>query len=246
MIRRLAAAVAVAVLASACASGADTTVTVAAASSMEPALREVVDAFEAANPGVSVTVTIGGSAVLRDQVVLARAPVDLLIVADGSLLAPVLDAGLADGPVRSVATNGLVLAVPVGNPGEVSNLRDLADPDRLVGLCAVGVPCGDLAAAALAAADVLPAVDTYEPNVRALATKLDAGELDAGLVYGTDVVASGGGMSAVTTGDPLPTTSYAAVVTTTGAAPDSAADFLGFLRSARGTAILAEYGFGPS
>ena len=41
---------------------------------------------------------------------------------------------------------------------------------------------------ALANAGVTPSIDTNEPDVRALLTKIEAGELDAGIVYQTDVL----------------------------------------------------------
>ena len=245
MIRRLCFAVATMALVAGCSPGSDADVVVAAASSLEPAFRDVVAAYEAVHPGIDVTVTIGGSALLRDQVVLARAPVDLLVLADAALLQPVVDAGLTSGSVERVATNQLVLAVASGNPRDVSSLEDLADPSLVVGLCALGVPCGDLAAAALADAGVRASVDTYEPNVRSLAAKLEAGELDAAMVYTSDVVASGGALASVPLDDPLPRTTYGGVVTVTGARPDAATDLLEFLRSGAGPAILGEYGFGP-
>ncbi len=244
MIRRLLAAITAAVLLAACSAAPGAEVVVGAASSMEPALREAASVYESDHPGVSVTMTIGGSTLLRDQVLIARAPLDLVILADIALLAPVEEAGLTSGSVTPVAANGLVLAVPMGNPAGVTALDDLADQELVVGLCAVGVPCGDLAADALSAAGVVPAVDTYEPNVRSLATKLEAGELDAAMVYSTDVVAARGALAAVPLPGTLPTTTYGAVVTTTGSTPGVAADFLAFLASETGAGILAEYGFG--
>jgi molybdate transport system substrate-binding protein len=69
-------------------------------------------------------------------------------------------------------------------------LEDFAREDLLIGLCAEGVPCGDLGREALAIAGVEPSLDTNEPDVRSLLTKVAAGELDAGLVYVTDVAAA--------------------------------------------------------
>ncbi len=245
MIRWLGFAVAVMALATACSPGSDTTVVVAAASSIEPAMRDIAAAYEAEHPGIDVASTTGGSSLLRDQVVLARAPIDLVVLADDGLLQPIVEAGLTSGSAQRIATNELVLVVPSGNPGRVTSLGDLADPSLVVGLCAVGVPCGDLAATALAEAGVTASVDTYEPNVRALAAKLEAGELDAGLVYASDVVASGGALVAVPVADPLPRTTYGAAVTVTGSSASAASDFLGFLESEAGLSILSEYGFGP-
>jgi len=118
----------------------------------------------------------------------AGAEADVLITAD----AATMNRATADGSVRGtpvvIATNALVLATAPGNPGHVTGLADLARPDLLVGLCSADVPCGALALQALDDAQVAPSIDTLELNVRALATKLSLGELDAGLIYTTDAV----------------------------------------------------------
>src|SRR5690606_34956034 len=90
------------------------------------------------------------------------------------------------------ATNLLQIAVPTGNPAGITGLDDFADDELLIGLCAEGVPCGDFARQALAKAEVIPEVDTNETDARALITKIEAGELDAGIAYVTDVLASEG------------------------------------------------------
>ena len=54
------------------------------------------------------------------------------------------------------------------------------------------MPCGQFGRQVLTNAGVTPAIDTNEADVRSLLTKLEAGELDAGIVYETDVLASGG------------------------------------------------------
>ena len=45
-------------------------------------------------------------------------------------------------------------------------------------------------AQALENAGVTPSIDTNEPDVRALLTKIAADELDAGIVYVTDVLST--------------------------------------------------------
>ena len=95
------------------------------------------------------------------------------------------------GRARVFATNILEIAVPPGNPGGVEGLDDFANPDLLIGLCAEEVPCGQFGREALANAGVTPSIDTNEPDVRSLLTKIEAGELDAGIVYQTDVQSAG-------------------------------------------------------
>ncbi|MEZ5166726.1 MAG: substrate-binding domain-containing protein [Acidimicrobiales bacterium] len=116
---------------------------------------------------------------------------DLLITADEATMQTALDTGVVDHVLGVVAGNRLVLAVAPGNPGNVAGIDDLADPGRLVGVCAAEVPCGRLARAATSTLGVDLRPDTEEPDVRSLALKVSQGELDAGLVYRTDARALG-------------------------------------------------------
>ena len=181
----------VAVLANGCSDAQDTNnndgeVVVMAASSLAEVL-EVVIEFEG---HASVTPVVAGSSTLVAQLA-AGADADVLITAN----AATMDRAVADGSVQGepvvIATNTLALAVAADNPGGVSGLADLARRDLLIGLCAIEVPCGELARRALDEAGIAPSVDTLEPNVRALAAKISLGELDAGLVYVTDARAAG-------------------------------------------------------
>ena len=162
----------------------DGEVVVMAASS----LTDVVDiVFEGRDRVVPV---IAASSTLVAQLA-AGAEADVLITAN----AATMDRAVAEGSVRGepvlIAVNTLVLATPAGNPGDVTGLADLSRRDLLIGLCATEVPCGRLAGRALDEAGIAPSADTLEPNVRALASKLSLGELDAGLVYATDARAAG-------------------------------------------------------
>lgn len=221
--------------------GADGNVTVLAAASLTDAFADIVDAFEADHPGLDVVVHLAGSSSLREQV-LAGAPADVIAVADPSALDG-LD--LAGEPV-AFATNRLVLAVPEGNPGEVAGLADLARRDLLIGLCAPAVPCGALARAALDRLGIAPAVDTEEPDVRGLLTKLTAGELDAGLVYATDARAPGAEVAIVDTGGGLAdaVATYPIAVLADAPNRDAAEAFVAFVDGPAGAAILDRHGFG--
>lgn len=174
------------------------TVIVMAASSLTDVLGEVSTAFEslgdsgpADGPGaVRVVAVLAGSSALVAQLA-EGAEADVLMTADAATMQRAVDNGSVRGPVATVATNALVLAVAPGNPGRVRSLEDLGRTDLLVGLCAAGAPCGALADRALDRLGVEPAVDTRELNARALAAKIALGELDTGLVYATDASASG-------------------------------------------------------
>lgn len=217
--------------------------TVMTAASLTEAFAEIEAAFEAANPGVNVRLNIAGSASLREQIVQG-APADVFASANATVMQQVVNAGAASNDVR-FASNRMVVAVPSKNPGEVNTVADLAENDLLVGLCQVGVPCGDLAREALTAAGIEAAVDTTEGDVRALLTKIEAGELDAGVVYATDI--AGANVRAIDfPPDAQPTNPYMIATLTEAPAPSAAADFVAFVTGSAGQAILAEHGFGPA
>ncbi|QYG92462.1 molybdate ABC transporter substrate-binding protein [Iamia sp. SCSIO 61187] len=221
------------------------TVTVFAAASLTDVFTDLGAAFEDAHPGTTVELSFGPSSGLVTQIA-EGAPADVVATAATETMADLVAADAVAGEPRPFATNALELAVPAGNPGAVDGLDDLAAEDLVVGLCAEEVPCGSLAREALAAAGVEPSVDTDEPDVRALLTKVAAGEVDVGLVYRTDVVAAGAAVEGieVATGDDLVATYPIATVADAGD-PDGARAFIEFVLSAAGQAALADAGFGP-
>ncbi len=219
-------------------------VLVMAAASLADAFGELAEIFEDGHPDVEVGLVLGASSSLREQV-LAGAPVDVIATADEATMEVLVDAGELSGIPEAFATNRLSLAVPAGNPAGVDGLDDLADPDLLVGLCAPGVPCGDLARQALDAAGVEASVDTNEPDARALSTKLAAGELDAGIVYATDVLVADGRLE----GLELPpaaadlVNAYPVAVLDGAPNPEAAAAFVALVRSEDGRRVLSGRGF---
>lgn len=231
-------------LAAACGDdGGSGDLTVFAAASLTDAFSELADAFEDDHPGVAVALGFAGSSSLREQI-LAGAPADVLAAADEASVQAIVDAGEAEGSVV-FARNRVQLAVPRGNPEGVTSLEDLARDDLLVGLCAEPVPCGRLARDALRAADVDAAVDTEEPDVRALLTKVAEGELDAGIVYETDVVAADGEVEVVD----IPTANdvtarYPITVLERTDDRELAEAFVAFVASEAGQRVLLEHGFG--
>lgn len=159
--------------------GAGGDVVVMAASSLADVIEAVFEDRE------SVTPVIAGSSTLVAQLA-AGAGADVLITANAATMERAVSEGSVHGEPVLIAVNTLVLATPAGNPGDVTGLSDLGRGDLLIGLCASEVPCGELARRVLDEAGIAPSADTLELNVRALASKLSLGELDAGLVYATD------------------------------------------------------------
>ena len=225
------------------ASDLDGTVTVFAAASLTDAFDELDAAFEVANPEVTVEVNYGASSALREQI-LAGAPADVFASANTSNMDRVVEGGAADDPTDFV-TNLLQIAVPGDNEAGVTGLDDFADADPLIGLCAEEVPCGEFGREALAHAGISPSVDTNEPDVRSLLTKIEAGELDAGIVYATDVISAGDAVEGVDIPDEDNVTATYPIAALTDAPNAEVADaFVTFVLSDEGQQILTSYGFG--
>lgn len=170
--------------------GERSSLVVFAAASLAGAFDEVGAAFEAAHPDADVHFSFAASSALREQI-LEGAPADLYASANTANMEMVAAAGATARPPVPFARNAMLIGVPVGNPRGVTGLADFARAELLIGLCAPQVPCGDYARRVLAAAGVEPSIDSEEPTVRSLLTKLETGELDAGLIYRSDGVSSG-------------------------------------------------------
>jgi molybdate transport system substrate-binding protein len=217
--------------------------TVFAAASLTDAFESLAAAFEAAHPGVTVTLSFAASSALREQIV-AGAPADVFASASTGDMDQLAEAGALAGEAQVFARNRMTIAVPAGNPAGITGLQDFANPDLLIGLCAAEVPCGKYGAQALESAALNPSVDTYEPDVRSLLTKIEAGELDAGIVYVTDVASAGDAVEAIAIPDANAVqATYPIAVLADAPHPETAAEFTAFVLSAAGREILARFGF---
>ena len=222
----------IALVFAACGGEGSTGVVVSAASSLADAFGELEAAYEAENPGIDIILNLGSSAALRDQI-LEGAPSDVFAPASLDMVRQV-----ATGDVRSFAYSQLYIAVPLGNPGGVTGLSDFGRPELLVGLCVEPAPCGALARQALDMAGVVVSLDTSEPNARALLTKIEAGELDVGIVYVTDVLK--GQVEGIALDH---FTDYAIALVPEVVNPEAGQSFIDFVLSEQGQTILVEHGF---
>ncbi|CCG05630.1 molybdate ABC transporter substrate-binding protein [Blastococcus saxobsidens] len=163
------------------------TVTVLAAASLADVFDRLAERFRAENPGVDLRISYGGSDGLA-AAVTQGAPADVFAAAAEEQMAVVTGAGLASEP-EIFAGNVLTIAVPEGNPAGITGLADFAREDLTLAVCAPEVPCGAAAEELLGIAGVQARPDTYEEDVRAALNKVGLGEVDAALVYATDVAA---------------------------------------------------------
>ncbi len=243
--RPVAAGVLVALLLVSCASQstARDELRVSAAASLADAFGEIEAAFEAGRSDLDVQLNLAGSSALREQI-LGGAPVDVFASANLANMEQVAAAGALAGEPRIFARNRLRIAVPAGNPAGVTGLSDFARPELLIGLCAMPVPCGDFARQALAKAGVQPSLDTEEPDVRALLTKIEVGELDAGITYVTDLTAAEGRADGIEIPDSQNVVADYPIAVLAGAPnAEAAAAFVDFVTGPAGAAILESWGF---
>jgi molybdate transport system substrate-binding protein len=216
---------------------------VSAAASLTDAFGAIVQEFEASNPGVDVVLNVAGSSALREQI-LEGAPADVFASANVANMDQVIEAGETASPATIFAHNLLQIAVPAGNPAGVDGLGAFSDEALLIGLCAEGVPCGDFARAALSKAGVIPSIDTNELDVRSLLTKIEVGELDAGITYVTDVASTDGAVEGIDIPEEVNVVAeYPIAILEHAADREAAHAFIGFVLSDEGQSLLAGFGF---
>ena len=214
--------------------------TVFAAASLTEAFDRIGEDLQQRHPRLFVTFNYGGSSGLATQIG-EGAPADVFAAASPATMRTVTDAGGNAGEPVVLVRNQLVIAVAKGNPKGVSGLSDLAAPDLKVALCAVEVPCGAAARTALAGVTLTPV--TLERDVRAALAKVRLGEVDAALVYRTDVRAAASDVDGVEFPESAGAMNDYPFVTLAGAPNPAAAEgFVEYVRT-EGLAVLTEAGF---
>jgi molybdate transport system substrate-binding protein len=233
-----------------------TELTVFGAASLKGALEGAKTAYEAANPGTTVTISTDSSSALETQIEQG-APADVFLSADTTNPQKLVDGGfVTDSPVV-FATNELAIIVPTGNPGRVTSPADLAKPGLRIIAAGDEVPITKYATQLvrnLATRTGYPTdftgayaanVVSNEDNVKAVVAKVELGEGDAAIVYATDAAASSKVETIPIPDDANVPASYAGVVVKASPHADAATAFLDWFAGPDGQAILASFGFQP-
>ncbi|THG31793.1 molybdate ABC transporter substrate-binding protein [Naasia lichenicola] len=219
------------------------TIVVDAAASLTESFTTIANEFMELHPSVTVTLNFGGSSALATDIVDNGAPVDVFAAASASTMKTVSDAGLAEGDPVVFARNQLEIVTPADNPGQIAGLADFTDPDKVIAVCAVEVPCGAAAQKVFDAAGITASVDTYEQDVKAVLTKVELGEAQAGLVYVTDALAAGDQVNAIDFPEAAGAiTDYPIAPISTSAAPEVAQAFVDYVLG-DGASVIAAAGF---
>ena len=235
-----------------------------AAASMQESLDQVIEAYKAVAPEVTVVATYDSSGTLKTQiqegadcdVFISAAPKQMnqLDAEGGEENTEGLD--LVDSATRlDLLENKVTLAVPEGNPKGIASFDQLSEllqnGDVFLAMGNSDVPVGQytqkiftyygLDEASLASAGVL----TYGSNVKEVTTYVSEGTVDCGIIYATDAFSAGLTVVDEATADMCGQVIYPAAVLKNSASPDEARAFLDFLSTDEAMACFQAVGFSP-
>ena len=231
-------------------------ITVFAASSLTDAFKEIGVEFERQSPGTEVEFNFQGSPTLRTQLEQgARA--EIFASADLNQMNLALRNGVVVDAGKVFVRNSLVVITPKDNPGKINTLVDLKKGGLKFILANTDVPVGAYSRQALALMEkdgtygpgfseaVLKHVVSLESNVKQVVAKVELGEADGGIVYGSDVTPSVAPKLAVIAIPPQfnVVAEYPIALTQEAANTPVARAFIDYVLSTAGQLILKKYGF---
>ena len=237
-------------------SAATINLTIYGASSLTGALAKAKATYEAANPGVTLTISTDASSALETKIEQA-APADVFLSADTTNPQKLVDKGLAVAPAVTYAKNLLTVIVPTSNPAQIQTPADLAKTGVKIIAAGDAVPITKYATqlvANLAKQPGYPAnfqaaytanIVSKEDNVKAVVAKIELGEGDASIVYVTDAKASSKVTTVAVPDAANVVATYAGVVVKASPNQAAAGAFLTWFAGPDGQAILASFGFLP-
>ncbi len=236
------------------------TLTVLAAASLTESFTEIGKVFEAANPGVAVAFSFAGSQQLAQQLGQG-VEADVFASANKKQMDVVIEANRVNQDDASTfVKNRLVVIFPNENPGGMTELKDLAKPGLKLDLADKAVPVGqysldfldkaveDPAFGAAFKDGVLANIVSYEENVKAVVAKVSLNEVDAGIVYVTDITPDAAAkVVRIDIPDALNTiAAYPIAPIADSKNADLAKAFLELVLSQEGQDVMAKYGFIPA
>jgi molybdate transport system substrate-binding protein len=224
------------------AASSSASITVFAAASLTGAFTQLGKQFEAAHPGDKVTFSFGPSSGLAAQII-SGAPADVFASAAPANMQQVVSASDASSP-QNFAKNIMEVAVPPANPAHVKSVNNLAKSSVKVALCQPQVPCGVTAAKVFKNAGIKVKPVTFQPDVKSVLAQVETGNVDAGMVYVTDVLAAGSKVKGIT----IPaagnaSTTYPIATITKSSHSSTAQAFVAYVLSPAGQSVLTAAGF---
>ncbi len=224
-------------------------ITVSAAASMKDAIAEVAEIYKESHPEITLTVNLGGSGTLAQQIEQG-AEVDVFLSASKKQMNGLVDKGLiASDQTMDLLGNKLLLVAPKATKLSIKTLDDLQQAE--VKSIAVGepksVPAGQYAVEALENLKLMDQVASkmiYGKDVKEVLMWVETGNVDAGIVYATDAKMS----TEVQILAEVPTDSHSPIVYPVGLVKaskhtEATQVFIDYLNSNEAKAIFEKYGF---
>ena len=233
-----------------------------AAASMTETMNQIKETYEQENPNVTITYNFDSSGKLLTQIT-EGADCDLFISAapkqmnamDGSLIGDAeknpdgLDLIVTDSRV-DLLENKVTLTVPAGNPKGIESFDQLAEllkgGDVMLAIGNSDVPVGQYTLNIFnyygidetAVANKL----TYGNNVKEVASQVNEGAVDCGIIYATDAHSAGLPVVDSATAEMCGQVIYPAAVLK-GDKEDAAQDFLAYLQTDAAMTVFESVGF---
>ncbi|MGB7440714.1 MAG: molybdate ABC transporter substrate-binding protein [Coleofasciculaceae cyanobacterium] len=224
--------------------------TVSAAASMQDAMKAIKPVYQEENPQVRITYNFGSSGSLKQQIEQG-APADVFLSASPKWI-DALDKEnlLLEGTRQDLLKNTMVLIIPANSEQSISNFPELSDSK--VQKVALGdpesVPAGQYAKEVLTSLNLYQSLASkyvFGKDVRQVLSYVETGNVDAGLVYGTDAKISG---DKVKIASVAPENTHKAIIYPVAVIkdtkhPEAAQEFIKFMSSDQAKEVFEQYGF---
>ena len=236
-------------------------VTVFAAASLTDVFQEAAGSFSRSGHTGNVVFNFAGSQQLAGQL-REGARTDIFASADEMQMQAAVEAGrIEKKSVKTFACNRLTIGYGRGGTGSsdaapvLESLLKLAQPGHKIVVGAEAVPIGQYTRQFLSNAEkddrfgpsfragFEANIVSEEQNVRGILSKLQLGEADAGVVYASDLVGESELQRVEIPADLNISAVYPIALTRDSRKPEQAANFVTFLFSEEGTAVLESHGF---
>lgn len=243
---------------SACYAQESKELTVFTAASLTGAFTEIGQMYKN-ETNINVVFNFDGSQVLRTQIENGGYA-DMFVSANAKQMNIMKNEGFMNNSSITVFTKTKpVIIVPKDNPGKIQNISYLSKPGIKIVIGTKDVPIGDYTLQILAklANDsiygpefrklVMENVVSNETNVNYITSKVALGEADAGFAYKSDITKD---LSGKITKIEIPDkynviATYPMGILKQSKYPSQAVEFINFVKSDKGMAVLEKYGFEP-
>jgi molybdate transport system substrate-binding protein len=232
--------------------------TVFAAASLTASFNQMKTDLEAAHPGLTITYNFAGSQALVTQLT-EGATADVFASASKAQMDKAVEGGVIEGKATVFTQNRLAIVVPKDNPAGITSPADLGKEGVKLVLALADVPVGQYARQSIctAGADTATYGDGFvekvganvvseEDNVKAVLTKVQLGEADAGIVYTTDITEDvAPDVTLIEIPAAINVIAKYPIAPVKGGNAELAAAFIDYVLGEEGQATLASFGFEP-